>query len=720
MLSQSLIALPSLDRAIDCDPLVVSPEAPLLEVLQLMRQGRPEATTDVGVAGVSRRSLSYALVMSDTRLLGIFTERDVVRLTAAERLLGDQTVADVMTRSIVCIRRSDIRDVVALLEMMQQHHVRHLPVLDETDQVLGVATAEGVRMAIKPGHLLRLRRIDEAMTTKVVHTSPTTSILALAKLMALHRVSCVVIVADCGEDLEDLTDPSPQRYPIGIVTERDIVQFQLLQLDLATVQARKVMSSPLLRLRPSDTLWDAQEAMQQLPVRRLVVTGEDGSLLGIITQSSVLRSLNPLELYRIIETLQNQVNEKTKQLETALREKEELAQLLTAQEAYASLPEEQLRQVFQGAIAAINEFRVFSDGRVECLYLSPGCEAVFGYAVKELRADPLLWESRVFPEDLPDVSLGRLVSRFPLLSPLNLEYRFWHKDGSLRWIADTLNTRWDELDSAWKVTTVGRDVTQRKRLELNLQQLNQSLEQRVLERTLELQQTNRELEAEIAERQQVAERLSVSLREKDVLLQEVHHRVNNNLQIISSLLRMQATQLAGDSAAIPLQEARDRVQAMALIHDQMYRSSNFSAINVDEYIRHLVKNLLRSHRLPFPLNLTLKIEVPPLPLDVAIPCGLLINELVSNALKYAFIDRSSGDLCIQLSPDDSSVVQASPQLILTISDNGIGIPPEVNWQDTATIGLQLAVSLAYQLGGTLMLDRANGTAFHLTFSLPSR
>jgi PAS domain S-box-containing protein len=717
LLSQSLITLPALDRAIDCDPLIVSPETPLLEVLQLMRQGQSEATTNVGGAGISRRSLSYALVMSDTHLLGIFTERDVVRLTAAERSLDNQTVADVMTRSMVCIRRSDIRDVVVLLEMMQQHHVRHLPVLDETDQVLGVATAEGVRMAIKPMHLLRLRRIDEAMTTKVVHASPTTSILALAKLMALHRVSCIVVVADCGEEL---TDPSPQHYPIGIVTERDVVQFQLLQLDLANVQARKVMSAPLLRLRPSDTLWDAQEAMQQMRVRRLVVTGDNGSLLGIITQSSILRSLNPLELYRMIETLQNQVQEKTIQLETALREKQELARLLTAQEAQANLPEEKLRQVFQGAIAAINEFRVFPDGRLEYLYLSPGCEAVFGYTIEELRDDPLLWESRLFPEDLPYASMRRLATCFPIPSPLHLEYRFWHKDGSLRWIADTLNTRWDESDSAWKVTTVGRDVTQRKQLELELQQLNQALEQRVLERTLELQQTNRELEAEIAERQQVAERLNVLLREKEVLLQEVHHRVNNNLQIISSLLRMQSTQLADHSAAIPLQEARSRVQAMALIHDQLYRSSNFSAINVDEYIDHLVKNLQRSHRLPFPLNLTLDIKAPPLPLDVAIPCGLLINELVSNALKYAFVDRTSGDLCIQLSPEDSSVMQASPQLTLTVSDNGIGIPPELNWKKTETVGLQLAVSLAYQLGGTLILDRANGTAFHLTFSLPSR
>lgn len=719
MLSQSLINLPALDRAIDCDPLIVSPETSLLEVLQLMRQGRPETTTDVRITGITRRSLSYALVMTGTQLQGIFTERDVVRLTAADRPLDGQTVADVMTRSIVSIRRSKIRDVVALLEMMQQHRIRHLPVLDETDQVLGVATAEGVRVALEPGHLLRLRRIDEAMTTDVVHALPTASILELAKLMVLHTVSCVVIIAN-GNELPNLTDAAPQRQPIGIVTERDIVQFQLLQLDLAHIQARTVMSAPLLRLRPSDTLWDAQEAMQQLHVRRLVVTGDDGSLVGIITQSSVLRSLNPLELHHVIETLQKEIDEKTTQLETALKEKEKLARSLVAQRTQSRAAEAKLQRVFEGAIAAIGEFLVFPDGRMECSYLSPGCEIVFGYTVDELLADRSLWESRLCPEDLSHIPLRTLVAHFPIRSSLTLEYQFHHKDGSLRWIADTVNARWDEGSIAWKVTTVGRDITQRKQLELELQTLNQNLEQRVLERTLELQQANRELASQIAKRQQVAERLSVSLREKEVLLQEVHHRVNNNLQIISSLLRMQYTQLGDDCAAIPLQEARDRVQALALVHDQLYRSSNFSEINADEYIHRLVKSLLRSHSLSFSLNLKLDIDCPPLPLDVAIPCGLLINELVSNALKYAFVNRTSGELDILLRPEARSPDQTSPQLTLTVSDNGVGISPQLNWKNTETVGLQLAVSLGYQLGGSLTLDSRDGTTFHLTFSPSGR
>lgn len=263
---------------------------------------------------------------------------------------------------------------------------------------------------------------------------------------------------------------------------------------------------------------------------------------------------------------------------------------------------------------------------------------------------------------------------------------------------------------------------QQAELYQNLQIFNAQLEAKVEERTLELKQSidertkaefalvqlNQGLELRVKER---TEQIRCSLEEKETLLKEIHHRVKNNLQIISSLLRMQCRRGLDEGTLVLFQESQNRLQSMALIHEQLYQSPDLSQIDFGEYVRKLTDNLFRSYGVS-QKTIGIKIETNniKLALDIAIPCGLLINELVSNSLKYAFPDDNKGKINILLKSINET------NIILTVSDTGIGIPDTLNWQNSNSLGLRIVHNLTRQLKGNIILKRNYGTTFDINFS----
>ncbi len=219
-----------------------------------------------------------------------------------------------------------------------------------------------------------------------------------------------------------------------------------------------------------------------------------------------------------------------------------------------------------------------------------------------------------------------------------------------------------------------------------------------------------ERHAALRERKRTVEQLQHSLEEKETLLKEIHHRVKNNLQIISSLLRMQSRRAQDQGTMILFQESQNRVQSMALIHEHLYQSPELSQIDFGQYIHSLTNNLLRSYGMS-QKTIALKIETNgiKLSLDTAIPCGLLINELVSNSLKYAFPNDKSGEIIIRLMPETDKTIT------LTVGDSGIGIPETLDWQNTNSLGLRIVHNLTKQLKGNILLEGDRGTTFHITF-----
>lgn len=236
--------------------------------------------------------------------------------------------------------------------------------------------------------------------------------------------------------------------------------------------------------------------------------------------------------------------------------------------------------------------------------------------------------------------------------------------------------------------------------------INTMLE-RLDESQLQLKNAKDRLEERVEERTQ---ELSVALGEKEVLLKEIHHRVKNNLQVISSLLFHQS-QYTDDKTQELFQESQDRVKSMALIHELLYISKDFSRIDFAQYIKSLTNHLKSTYIKMHSSSIDINTDIQNVSLDIetALPCGLIVNELVTNSLKHAFPNGNNGNIIVNMTVDDDSKYR------LTISDNGIGLAQDLDITNLKSLGLKLAKRLSEQLDGTFDIDRSNGTTFNITF-----
>ncbi|MCX6690554.1 MAG: ATP-binding protein [Methanoregula sp.] len=229
-----------------------------------------------------------------------------------------------------------------------------------------------------------------------------------------------------------------------------------------------------------------------------------------------------------------------------------------------------------------------------------------------------------------------------------------------------------------------RDVSDRKQAEEALIKFNAELEQRVKERT---------------------EQINASLEEKVVLLREIHHRVKNNLQIIISLLKLQSRYMTDEYTISAFRECQNRVMAMSLVHEKLYQSDDIAKIDLGNYVRFLGNSLFQFFgRSGTGVTFTTDIQNISLDINTAIPVGLMINELVSNSLKHAFLEGRKGEISIAIRQNDHL-------LTIVYKDNGVGIPQDFDWRNAKSLGLRLVGSLVEQLNGTIELDRSSGTAF---------
>jgi len=214
---------------------------------------------------------------------------------------------------------------------------------------------------------------------------------------------------------------------------------------------------------------------------------------------------------------------------------------------------------------------------------------------------------------------------------------------------------------------------------------------------------------DITEQKRAQDKLTTSLKEKEVLLKEIHHRVKNNLQVISSMLSLQSQHITDKDSLAMFQESQNRIRAMALIHEKLYTSEGLSHIDIAAYIQDLTASLFSTYTASNAIKVTIAITDIFLTITTAIPCGLIINELVSNALKHAFPQQREGTITVSITPSNKD------SLILTVSDTGIGFPEGIDFRNTDTLGMQLVNSLVEQLEGTITLDRSKGTRVRIEF-----
>ncbi|MBH8553919.1 PAS domain S-box protein [Nostocaceae cyanobacterium CENA357] len=407
-------------------------------------------------------------------------------------------------------------------------------------------------------------------------------------------------------------------------------------------------------------LWDENGKVVRMVGSHTDITEHkqaEEALSSLLNQLETIVEQRTAELTKINESLEAEIIHR-QQIEEALRESEQ-----------------RFRATFHQA--AVGIAHVETNGRWS-LVNQRLCDIV-GYTPRELQLRT--FQDITHPDDL-DADLKYVEQMLTGdIQTYSMEKRYFRKDGSIVWINLTASLVREVSGLPKYFIAVIEDISERQ--------------------------------AALRDRQLSQERLQASLLEKEVLLKEIYHRVKNNLQVISSLLSLQSEYIKDKQDVEIFQKSQQRIASMALIHEKMYRSTDLARINFGEYVQDLVASLCTSYELnEDAIALIFNIdEHILLGLDTALPCGLIIHELVSNALKYAFPEGKKGEIKIEI------LEYPNKQILLNISDNGIGLPPNFNFNNTASLGWQLVDALATQIDGGINIKNEKGVEFQILFSV---
>ena len=438
--------LPKLENIIEANPPTANRETLVLDIIRQISQPKAKAAP----------IYSYILIVDrDRHLVGIITERDIVKLTAAQADLATLRAAEVMSKNVITLHKSALSDLDLVLRTLRQHKIRHLPILGDRDRLEGIVSFSQICEAIHPSNLLKFRRVSEVMNSQVLSATPETSLLKLSQLMLVNQKSYVVIAQTAADS---------SLIPVGIVTERDLVRLQLERQDMVQTPAQTVMSHPLECLAPEDPLIAVQQKMNQLQVRRLVITDSAGKLAGIVTQLNMIKAIDPKEVYKVVNTLQRQLHIKTQEirqtnqeLQQAIRQQQSMSEQLTKEKELAKIT---LQSIGEGIIT------INTQGEIE--EFNPVAEQLTGWQASEVKGKLLSSVVRVYDEQTKQ-EIPTLLAR---VAQSNLNYQektvLLAQDGTEYAIQDSVAPICDRQGKTLGVVWIFRDVTKSRRLTAQL------------------------------------------------------------------------------------------------------------------------------------------------------------------------------------------------------------------------------------------------------------
>ena len=351
---------------------------------------------------------------------------------------------------------------------------------------------------------------------------------------------------------------------------------------------------------------------------------------------------------------------------------------------------------------------IIADGRLA--FANEGFAKILGFPLRQM----LAWNidqfmERIHPEDKPfvaDQNRRKMEAEAEAAADLQpvFDCRFVTAQGSVKWVL--LHSRRIDFPGGQALAGVAVDITDRKLAEQAVAAANRQLRTR----EEQLRAVNEQLFG-VIEQLKASERDLVDANaEKEILMKEIHHRVKNNLQVISSLLNLQSAHVSGDNAAALIKDCQGRIKSMALVHEQLCQARNLAEINIEEHIRALANHLFVMYgSVAAGIRLVISAAQVHLGLDRAIPCSLIINELLSNSLKYGFPDGRSGEISVSLDAAPNGSFR------LVVADTGVGLPDGIDFRNSSTLGLQLVMTFVEQLSGRIELDRRAGTRFAIEF-----
>lgn len=362
------------------------------------------------------------------------------------------------------------------------------------------------------------------------------------------------------------------------------------------------------------------------------------------------------------------------------------------------LPQLSSSLISDNILSTMSNFLFLLDDKGKIIQLNLKAQEITGYTEKELIGQSIdfIMPQIDYPHSYP-----------PPLD--NIETMIIKKDrGEVPIIVSTsiIKTNRDDILG---LVLVGSDLTKLKETEAERDRYREHLEELVKERTMKLEETNKKLKKEIIAHQRAEKELKDSLNEKDLLVKEIHHRVKNNLMIISSLLNLQSHYLTDEKSLNIFKESENRAKSMALIHERLYSNKDMRRIEFDEYLSTLATELFESYSLGPDIKLNLKLDRVKLDVNTAIPLGLIVNELITNSFKYAFLE-GEGELTIEFHS-----LTGEDEYELIVRDDGPGFPEDLDFRKVDSLGMQLINNLTKQLHGTIDLDRSQGTKFTIHF-----
>ncbi|WP_442940371.1 PAS domain-containing sensor histidine kinase [Nostoc sp.] len=408
-------------------------------------------------------------------------------------------------------------------------------------------------------------------------------------------------------------------------------------------------------------LWDEDGNVVRMAGSHTDITDRkqaEETLNSLLNQLESMVEERTAELTKINESLQTEITERQR-IEEALRESEQ-----------------RFRAAFHQAAVGIAHVAI--DG--SWLLVNQKLCDLLGYTLEELQL--LTFQDITYPNDLnTDLKYVEQILAGNIQT-YSMEKRYFRKDNSIVWVNLTVSLMRESSGEPKYFISVVEDISEQK--------------------------------AAQRERKQWEEQIKASLLEKEVLVKEIYHRVKNNLQVISSLLNLQSAYIKDKEDLVIFQQSQQRIASMALVHEKLYQSQDLAKINLGEYIRDLVASLFTAYEVNEDA-ITLTINTKDcifIGLDTAIPCSLIIHELVSNSLKYAFIKGSNGAINIEIKKTINN------NLTLIVSDNGIGLPLNFDFKKLASLGWELVDALTDQLAGNINITGSTGVEFQVTFPLP--
>lgn len=781
----------ALEQAVDRYPVTVTPDTSLAEAIALISQlpnhcpfpqdlrqepDKSDSRTLMQPTGVRSNCILVvdkpapigaeivAQPPEQSNLLGIFTPRDLLQLIATgildnpeEATLKHVRIGEVMSIPICHITESEEQDIFTALSMFRQHQILHLPVLNRQGHLVGVVTPERIRKVLQPSNILRTRRVADEMITDVLTAPVNTSVLTLAQMMATHPIGCVVI------HNQWITN---KLEPVGIVTAEDIVLAQFLQFNLAETTAETIMGIPQFSLKVKDSLWQAHQEMQARQLQLLLVSNDQGELQGIITQMSLLRMLDPTEMYRVIRQLQQsvyqlqsekmellrsrniklekQVQERTAQLHEQLQRERLLAKIALQIHQYLNLDE-----ILNTTVSELRDF-LSADRVVIYQILNSGVGKLVAESVgKEWRS---LWEHKLTEavinhyqyafnnqdiytvEDVDNAQISaeelQILSDKEIMAylvvPILQDGQLWgtievhHCQKSRHWLPSETNLL-KQLATQLAIAIYQAQLYQQ------VQALNTDLEQQVLERTAELQRKVQELQ-----------QLNIL---KDEFLSTVSHELRTPLSNIKMAIYMLKLAPTPERQKVYFDILENEcLRETNLINDmlnlQKLEAANIpislDMLNLGNWIPRIIQPFYsRAQSRKLVLNVELSPDLSPVRTNAS-SLERIIAELLNNACKYT---REGGEINLKLEPIEitSDLEVSTKKLRLQIS-NQAEIPeqelPRIfdkfyrvqnadPWKQGGTgLGLALVEKLIEQLHGKIEVTSQNGwTTFTIDFPI---